>query len=737
MAENCSFGRSPTKRMKPGRTRFAEDLNDRQLEGVLATEGPILVLAGAGSGKTRLLTYKIAYLVLEVGIDPRGILGVTFTNKAAGEMRERAEALCGGLLRGIWLGTFHSMCGRILRFEAEKIGLQPNYSIYDTLDQRRLMKDIVVDAGLDPKKYDARSLLGRISSFKNRLIGVEDFSATAIRPKEKSFARLWTAYQDGLMSNNAVDFDDMIMLVVRLLEENDDVRKKYAKKFHYVLVDEFQDTNRAQYELVKLLSSEHGNITVVGDDDQSIYGWRGAEVRNILGFPEDYPGTRIIRLEQNYRSTGTILKAASSVVANNSARHPKTLWTDGKQGEKIKLWRLPDEYSEAKVVAESVKRDIDSNISGSEIAILYRINAHSRLLEEALRHLNIPYVIVGGIRFFERAEIKDIMAYLRVINNPADDVAFTRVVNMPRRGVGRRSMGKLKERAKARGLSLYDALFDEGISNFPPVSRKGFETFLELIERLRAASKESDVGDMIARIVEDSGYRAMLEDDGGIEARARLENLSELVNSGIEFANTHPDDPSINAYLSETSLLVGVDEYDPNEDSVSLMTVHSAKGLEFDVVYICGLEEGLFPIGRSTESNSELEEERRLFYVAVTRSRKRVNLLWALVRRRFGAEFTGVRSRFIDEIPSELIDGKNKKSVGAPAGFIRSTRAKRSKIRAGAVDPGTIVEHPFFGRGQVRAIKGTGDSTILSVAFPKYGTKKLLLKYADLSIVSN
>lgn len=721
--------------MKPGRTRFSEDLNDKQLEGVLATEGPVLVLAGAGSGKTRLLTYKIAYLVLEVGIDPRGILGVTFTNKAAGEMRERCERICGSSLGGIWLGTFHSMCGRILRFEAEKIGLGPNYSIYDGLDQRRLMKDIIADAGLDPKKHDARSILRAISSYKNRLVSADDFSMTATLPKEKTLAKLWVSYQDALKSNNAVDFDDMIMLTVQLLEENESVRKKYALKFNYVLVDEFQDTNRAQYELVRHLSSEHGNITVVGDDDQSIYGWRGAEVRNILEFPEDYPGTSIIRLEQNYRSTGTILEAASSVVSQNSERHEKTLWTKGERGDKIEIWRLPDEYSEAKVIAESIKEDIDSGISGSEIAILYRVNAHSRLLEEALTRRNIPHVIIGGIRFFDRAEIKDIIAYFRLINNPSDDISLKRVVNMPRRGIGMRSMGCLIEQAHKRDSSLYGTLLTGDLADYPSISRKGFGKFIELIERLRMAAKESDVGEMVAQVIRESGYLAMLEDDGSIEARARLDNLSELMNSGIEFANTHPEDPSINAYLSEASLLTNIDEYRPDDGSVSLMTVHSAKGLEFDVVYICGLEEGLFPIGRSMESNSELEEERRLFYVAVTRARKNVKLLWAMVRRRFGEEFTGVQSRFVDEIPKSLIDDSSKRTPIAEKEIFESMKGRKSKAKEGSIQPGTIVEHPFFGRGQVRAIKGWGDNSILTVAFPKYGTKQLLLRYADLSIV--
>ncbi|MCK5833824.1 UvrD-helicase domain-containing protein [bacterium] len=718
--------------MKSKRTKFSEDLNDKQLEGVLATEGPVLVLAGAGSGKTRLLTYKIAYLVLELGIDPGCIFGVTFTNKAAGEMRDRVEMLCGGSLGGMWLGTFHSLCGRILRVDGSKIGLGTNYSIYDELDQRRLMKEVINDFGLDPKVHDPKSILNVISGFKNRLISAEDFVPSSVR--EKTLAKLWTAYQDAMKANNAVDFDDMILFAVRLLQEHEVVRKKYAGRFQYILVDEFQDTNHAQYELIKCLSSEYGNITVVGDDDQSIYSWRGAEVRNILEFPEDFPGAKTIRLEQNYRSSGTILSAASAVVANNSERHEKTLWTDGDKGDKLKLFKLPDEYAEAKLVARSIKKELDSGASGDGIAILYRINAHSRLLEEALTKLQIPHVIIGGIRFFERAEIKDIMGYLRMIVNPDDDISFSRVVNMPRRGVGLKSMSRLKNVGKANGENLYDILLKGNLSDFTPMSRKGFAEFLEIVEKLRTASKDSDAGEVIAQTMRESGYLGMLEKDGSLEARARLENLSELVNSGIEFANTHPEDPSLSAYIIEASLLSGVDEYQPDEETVSLMTVHSAKGLEFDSVYICGLEEGLFPIGRSMESNSEIEEERRLFYVAVTRAREKVSFLWASSRHRFGEEQIGVQSRFVDEIPDELLSSDNEPSQSG--GFIRTRSLKKTeKAKSGAINPGTVVEHPFFGRGQVMAIKGWGENAVLTVAFPKYGTKKLLLKYADLSII--
>jgi len=714
------------------KSKFTQELNEAQLEGVLATEGPVLVLAGAGSGKTRLLTYKIAYLVLELGIEPRSILGVTFTNKAAGEMRERVEQLCGGSLGGMWLGTFHAMCGKLLRIDGSAVGLGENYSIYDELDQRRLMKDIVHDFGLDPKEFDARRVLGTISSCKNRMICPEEYLPLTEDPKERTLVKLWTAYQDALKACDAVDFDDMLIFAVRLLQENDELRQKWARKFKYILVDEFQDTNLVQYELVKALASFHGNITVVGDDDQSIYSWRGAEVRNILDFPEDFEGTTTIRLEQNYRSTGNILEAASAVVANNAERHAKTLWTKGQKGELLRVFKLPDEYAEAKLVARMIREQIDGGVSGSDIAILYRVNAHSRLLEEALTRQKISHVIVGGIRFFDRAEIKDTLAYLRVVVNPDDDVAFGRSVNMPRRGVGLQSMNRLREMAKAEGKSLYRMLIEGDMSGFPPRSREGFAEYIEIIEELRATARSADAGEIVGQTLRDSGYLKMLEDDGSFEAKSRVENLSELLNSGIEFANTHPEDPSIRAYITEVSLLAGIDSYSPDEESVSLMTIHSAKGLEFGTVYVCGLEEGLFPIARAMESPGELEEERRLFYVAVTRAKERVALLWAMSRHRFGMEQYSSRSRFIDEIPKVLIEGDTD-AKPEPSLFERKPSAK--KAVSGAINPGTIVEHPFFGRGEVRGVQGWGENAILTVAFPKYGTKKLLLKYADLSVV--
>lgn len=730
--------------MSMKKTRFADELNDKQLEGVITTEGAVLVLAGAGSGKTRLLTYKIAHLVLELGIDPRSIMGVTFTNKASGEMKERAAQLCGDSLHGIWLGTFHSICGRILRYDSQYMGVDENYSIYDRSDQIRLMKDLINEVGLDPKQYDARGILSAISRMKNDMLDAERFYSNANNPKHRTIGKLWILYQEALKANNAVDFDDMILKVVEGFNDHEDLRDRYAKKFEYLLVDEFQDTNLAQYELIKHICSHHKNITVVGDDDQSIYGWRGAQVQNILEFPDDFEKTRVIRLEQNYRSTGKILQAASSVVANNESRHPKKLWTESDEGENISLWEVPDEYAEARIIAESIKKDIDGGKSANEIAVLYRVNAHSRLLEEALRKKDIPHIIIGGIRFYERAEIKDALAYLRLINNPLDDVAFSRIINMPRRGVGMKSMLALRELASIERESLYNYLAQGDLSVLPNYSMKGFGKFVDLIEELRVFAKDADIGQLIGEVLRKSGYMKMLMEDGSIEARARLDNLSELVNSGIEFANTHPDEPTLNSYLAQASLLTDIDQYDNEAEKVSLMTVHSAKGLEFDIVYLCGLEEGLFPISRSMESSEELEEERRLFYVATTRAREKVHLLWAYVRRRFGKESTSVRSRFIDEVPVELLShsGGSRSRRVEPKRKIISARPKKSKRNvqksaSGAIAPGTVVEHPFFGRGKVKRVKGWGENSVLTVAFPKYGQKKLLLKYADISIISS
>jgi DNA helicase-2/ATP-dependent DNA helicase PcrA len=673
-----------------------------------------------------------------MGIDPRTVLGVTFTNKAAGEMRDRVEKLCGESLKGIWLGTFHHVCGKILRFEAENIGLKNNYSIYDESDQTRVIKDVLEDLGLDPKENDPRRILSFISNMKNRLITAEQQLAASAGPKEKTVAKIWLAYQEALTANNAVDFDDMILLTVRLLTENPQIREKYAKKFHYTLVDEFQDTNRAQYELVRNISSFHKNITVVGDDDQSIYGWRGAEVRNILEFPQDFPGTTIIRLEQNYRSTGNILKVASSVVSCNKSRHSKTLWTAGEPGEKITLWDLPDEYAEAKVIAEMSRKDIEEGTPGGKIAVLYRVNAHSRLVEDDLRRLDIPYVIVGGIRFYDRAEIKDILAYLKLIYNTDDDLSLTRIANVPRRGIGAKTTIALREIARESRLSLYETVLGSDISSVPKSAHKGLADFIELMEELRDfSSREArDVGEVVGEVVRRSGYLFMLEEDGTIEARSRLDNISQLVNAGIEFANTHPEDPSLAAYLAETSLLTSLDQYANKEDTVSLMTVHSAKGLEFDIVYLCGLEEGLLPFSRALEKPNELEEERRLFYVAVTRARKKLHLLWASLRWRFGEEKMCVRSRFIDECPKDLLEkaASQRKEPTRPMSF---PAPKPHLTRSGEVafSAGMTVEHPFFGRGEVISVKGLGENSILSVAFPKYGQKLLLAKYADLKVV--
>lgn len=720
-----------------GRTRFASELNDKQCEGVLAIEGPVLVLAGAGSGKTRLLTYKIAHLILEVGIDPGSILGVTFTNKAAGEMKDRIIKLCGESISGIWLGTFHAICGRILRRDGHLVGLKENYSIYDTDDQKRLMRDIIADLGIDPKKYSPREILSWISNKKNRLYNAEEYRSGAIHAKDKEFAALWVAYQQALRANNAVDFDDMINLVVELFQKHEPVRKFYSDKFQYVLVDEFQDTNKSQYEFIRGIIDEKTNITVVGDDDQSIYGWRGAEVRNILDFPNYHERTTVIRLERNYRSTANILKAASCVVSNNKSRHEKTLWTEDSPGDSISLWAVPDEYAEAKIIAESIQKELDEGVSACEIAILYRVNAHSRLLEDALRKADIPHVIVGGIRFYERAEIKDILAYLKLIHNLDDDLSFKRIVNMPRRGIGTKSIATLREIADKEGLSLYETAMTADLSGFYSASKTGLASFLNVMERLQMAASKVDVGELISLVARESGYIEMLKEDGSVEARARLDNISELINSGIEFTNTHPDDPSVAAYLAETSLISDIDQYESDEDSVSLMTVHSAKGLEFDIVYICGLEEGLFPFGRAMDDEDEMEEERRLFYVAVTRARKKVHLLHAGSRHRFGVETAGVQSRFVDEIPKNLLTTELSKSrEPRRENILLPTSPRRKKTeKSGAISPGTIIEHPFFGRGEVRAVKGTGENAVLTVAFPKYGQKKLLVKYADLSIV--
>ncbi len=688
-------------------------LNPEQQKGVLETDGAVLVLAGAGSGKTRLLVYKIAYLIKELGISPEVIFATTFTNKAAGEMKMRAEELVGRDIEGLWIGTFHSLCGRILRQTAEAVGLKRNFTIFDEQDSLRLTKEAMSSLEISTDEVKPQGVVNFISKLKERLITPQEFASRASSEYEKLILRIYERYQELLESSNGVDFDDMIMKVVMLLKRERARLIYWSGKFEYILVDEFQDTNRAQYELVKLLATVHRNITVVGDDDQSIYGWRGAEIRNILDFPNDFKQTKIIRLEQNYRSTQRILAVANSVIANNTMRYPKKLWSASLNGKKPLLACLYNEYDEARWVAEKIDELIaQEGLSYSDIAVLYRTNAQSRVFEEVFRRCGIPYVIVGAVGFYQRAEIKDILAYLRLLVNSQDNLAFKRAISVPRRGVGRVTMRRLEKKAEAENRSLYDSALS--------FKHRGVEGFCALIEELKGRIASDTVYELLLEVVEKSGYRKMLEDSKEASAEERLMNLDELISSAYDFARRSPGNPTLEAYLSEISLLTSVDLWNEHSGRVNIMTSHSAKGLEFRAVFVCGLEQSLFPLAKALGDAELLEEERRLFYVSITRCKEHLFLSSARYRRRWGEESQAKPSIFIEEIPAELVE---RVAVEDEAGKIVGLNLNAT------------VWHPRFGRGKIIEIRGFGKSPIVTVLFERYGIKKIDLAYIELEIL--
>ncbi len=703
---------------------FEKDLNPEQLEGVVSTEGPVLVLAGAGSGKTRVLTYKIAYLVHVLGIDPGSIFAVTFTNKAAGEMRERAQRLLERNLKGMWIGTFHSLCGRMLRRDADAAGIQRDFIIYDADDSVHLLREIISDMGLDTNIVVPKRVAEAISNLKRRLKTASDFSATAQTPAEKTLAKIYARYDELLRKANALDFDDLIMFAVRMLILSDKVRRKYSEMFQYILVDEFQDTNESQFVLLRKLTELHQNITAVGDDDQSIYSWRGARIKNILEFPKFYPNCKIIKLERNYRSTGNILAAASSVIAHNTMRHKKRLYTDAPDGEKVLVAKLSDDYSEARFVVDEIERLTSEGTPPGQIAVLYRINALSRLFEEELRRRNIPYVVVGGVGFYERAEIKDALAYLRLIVNPADDVSFKRVVNKPRRGVGIKTIEKLEKIASDADMSLLE-LVESGVPL--PVQRRaleGLRAFAELIASFRAQANTAPPSAIVSEVLRQSGYIQMLISEGTLDAQSRLENIGQLVEAAHQFENQNPN-PTLQSFLATVTLMTDVDRWTRSDETVNLMTVHAAKGLEFDAVFVVGLELGIFPILRALSSDEELEEERRLFYVALTRAKRFAAVTHVLQRSRFGSVEAMAPSPFVAEI-----DEKTAKRVDLSAKSLSPRAANVPELA-----PGRRVVHPFFGEGVVVAVRGRGERAVVTVEFAGGVRKKLVLGFAKLKPV--
>ena len=646
-----------------------DTLNPKQREAVFHTEGPLLVLAGAGSGKTRVLTYRVAYLIEEKGVAPWNILAITFTNKAAGEMRERVDGLVEHGASSVWVSTFHSLCVRILRRFIENLGYGTNFTIYDTDDQRTLMKQIVKAASLDPKQFKDRNLLGIISSAKNELIGPEEFLLSARAEgnmRLQKIGELYAEYQKQLKKNNALDFDDLLMKTVELFEAKKEVLEYYQDRFRYIMVDEYQDTNTAQFRLVSLLAAKYKNLCVVGDDDQSIYRFRGANIRNILSFEETFPGAHVVKLEQNYRSTKRILAAANDVIKNNMGRKEKTLWTDNDEGEKIRVKIFDTAYDEAEgIVRDMMKR----GKPWKNDAVLYRTNAQSRLLEEKLVFYGIPYRLVGGVNFYQRREIKDFLAYLKTIANGRDDLAVQRIINVPKRGIGAATVGRVAMFSAERDMSFFDALVR--VEAVPGVGKAAgkITKFVDQILHFRHAVRDgADIRTVIEELLESTGYAEELKEEGEVEAETRLENIEELVNKAAAYWET-AEDPTLDGFLEEVALVADVDSLDESEDRVVLMTLHSAKGLEFPYVYLSGMEDGLFPSAMAMSDDPEaLEEERRLCYVGITRAREELMLTAARQRMVKGETRFSIPSRFLKEIPEELMDEEMQEdSVFRPA----------------------------------------------------------------------
>ena len=714
---------------------FLKDLNPPQGEAVTQTEGPLLILAGAGSGKTRVLTYRIAYLIGAKKVFPSKILAVTFTNKAAQEMRTRVEKLLGKIGAPVWISTFHSLCSRILRKEAKVLGYKTSFTIYDEDDSLSLIKKCMEKLEIPVKKVSPTAVLSQISDEKNKLTDWKEYKIKVKDFFQENVSKIYELYQLKLEDAMAFDFDDLIMKTVELFDKHPEILEKYQKRFRYILVDEYQDTNHAQYVLVKQLASSHRNLCVVGDDDQSIYGWRGADLNNILDFEKDYPECKIIRLEQNYRSTQVILNAASSVVKNNLSRKGKTLWTEGEGGEKIKLVLVDDEHIEALSIVDSIKNILDeSTIALKDFVILYRTNAQSRILEQKLRDNGIPYVIVGGVRFYQRREIKDVLAYLKVLVNPNDLVSWKRIINIPPRGIGDKTFARLEEYSIKNGLNCLDAL--ENVEKIPDISSRMknlIKEFFGTIKEFIGKKDKLTIDKLTEYVIEKTGYLNQLLTEGTIESENRAENLKELISATQEFRQ-RTDEPSLNAFLEEVSLLSDIDYWDQAKDAVNLMTLHSAKGLEFPVVFITGLEEGLFPISRSMDSQKELEEERRLFYVGLTRAKQKIFLSFAHNRKRFG-DMVNLRSRFLDELPSELLEVEDLIAAGWERKEKLFQQDQEMEFDDSILKAGTRVLHPDFGEGRVIQKEGFGEGTRLLIRFEAGFTKRLLAKYADLEII--
>jgi DNA helicase II / ATP-dependent DNA helicase PcrA len=756
------------------------ELNPVQRDAVTHTGGPLLILAGAGSGKTRVLTYHIAYLVRERGVSPDRILAITFTNKAAQEMRSRVDQLVGSRLsRHMWVMTFHAACARILRNDADRLGFKKSFSIYDADDSRKLVDLCARDLGVDVRRYTPQMLAGRISSAKNDLVDHETFAGRAVSPFDKVVADVYRLYTQRLAEHDAMDFDDLLVNAVTLLDAFPSVREAYQERFQHVLVDEYQDTNKAQYQLIRLIGGGHGNVTVVGDDDQSIYRWRGADIRNILEFERDFPEATVIRLEQNYRSTQLILDCANQVIGHNKSRKPKTLWTENVGGEPVSTYLATDEHGEASFVVSEMERLMRAEKKAfRDFAVFYRVHAQSRVFEDAMMRSGIPYRVFGGMKFYERAEIKDVVAYMRLAANPSDEVSLRRVVNVPRRGIGDTSLERATIYAAREGVPLLEAMRRADlVPGLTARAAKALTAFAALADELAAEILPMTPSDAVARVTEKTGYLKSLDDDSTIESLSRAENVREFVTVAQEFERLDPE-MTLEGFLERIALIADIDKYDAGEDSVVLMTLHNAKGLEFPVVFITGLEEGVFPHHRSMTDTEELEEERRLCYVGITRARERVYLTSAMGRTMYGNTSFNLKSRFLSEVPEELTRAAPGSGAGVPAwqgkrgtadawqtslkvpsakdassgggagagakgggkarqgedGTAGAGAARETARETAGFSVGDHVRHRIFGDGVVTAVKAPDQITVDFEG--DAGTKTLLAGYAPLEPVA-
>lgn len=736
-------------------TNLLANMNEKQAQAVTCTQGPLLIMAGAGSGKTRVLTHRVAYLIEEQGVNPWNILAITFTNKAAKEMRERIDNLIGEGSQDIWVSTFHALCVRILRRDCEKIGYERAFGIASTSEQRTLMKNILTELNVDIKKFDPRAILSAISNAKNDLLDPKQYAQIAKDQFEELVAKAYVMYQERLQANQVMDFDDLIMQTIELFKQSPETLAFYQRKFKYIHVDEYQDTNEAQYVLVNMLAKENRNLCVVGDADQSIYGWRGANMENIMNFEKDYADATVVKLEQNYRSTKTILQAANDVIENNINRKDKTLWTQNQTGEKIVYYRAQNANDEAYYVVKQIQQQIqEKQRNFGDFAILYRTNAQSRMIEETFVKANIPYKLVGAHKFYERKEIMDVLAYLKLAANPKDSMSFSRVVNEPKRGIGKTSLNKLQDFANMHGLSLIEAAENVVMTDITKKAATQLEEFARLIRKLNSFEKTATITEMTKKILDITGYKAALEESKTLEDQSRLENLQEFLSVTQQFDQEwQPEDEQSNPFvdfLADLALVSDQDSVEEEPDEVTLMTLHAAKGLEFPVVFLMGMEEGLFPLSRAAFDENELEEERRLAYVGITRAEEELFLTNAFSRMLYGKSQSNAVSRFIGEITPELLEFENNTAAQIPfSNKTKQTQTVKKPIYrkpAGTIEKnqgtgadkkewnvGDKVNHKAWGIGTVVKVSGSGENMELDIAFEGQGIKRLLAAFAPIT----